>query len=114
MPESQVQRVRAGQQVYVDPVGFVGRKLTAIVQKVATVPMGNSGFDCHMTVATDALNSAIVPGMNCELKLVPYKKTDALTVPSKAVFTDDFDPSKAIRLSARQSRQAAEADRQPR
>lgn len=94
VPESQAQRVRAGQKVYVDPVGFVGQKLTAIVQKVGTVPMGGGSFDCQMTVAADALNSAIVPGMNCELKIVPYKKTDALTVPPKAVFNDDFDPSK--------------------
>ena len=74
--------------------GFTAQKLTGIVQKVATVPMSSSGFDCQITVAADALNSAIVPGMNCEMKLVPYKKTDALTVPPKAVFSDDFDPSK--------------------
>ena len=64
------------------------------MQRVGTVPLGSSGFDCQMTVATDALNEAIMPGMNCELKLIPYKKTDALTVPPKAVFTEDFDPSK--------------------
>ena len=29
--------------------------------------------------------------MNCEMKMIPYKKTDALTVPPKAVFTEDFD-----------------------
>ncbi len=94
VPESQAQRIRAGQEVYVDPVGFVDQKLKAVVQRVGTVPLGSSGFDCQMTVATDALNQAIMPGMNCELKLVPYKKTDALTVPPKAVFTEDFDPSK--------------------
>jgi multidrug resistance efflux pump len=94
VPESQAQRIRAGQEVYVDPVGFVDQKLKAIVQRVGTVPLGSSGFDCQMTVASDALNQAIMPGMNCELKLVPYKKTDAVTVPPKAVFTDDFDPSK--------------------
>ncbi|HEV3236587.1 MAG TPA: HlyD family efflux transporter periplasmic adaptor subunit, partial [Gemmataceae bacterium] len=94
VPESQAQRIHAGQTAYVDPVGFVDQKLTAIVHRVGTVPMGGSGFDCQMTVASDALNQAIMPGMNCEMKLIPYKKSDALTVPPKAVFTEDLDPSK--------------------
>ncbi len=94
IPESQAQRIRVGQKIYVQPVGFVDDKLTAIVQRVGAIPLGGAGFDCQLTVASDDLNGAIMPGMNCEMKLVPYKKTDALTVPPKAVFTDDFDPSK--------------------
>jgi HlyD family secretion protein len=94
IPESQAQRIHAGQQAHVQPVGFVGQKLTAVVHRVGEVPLGSSGFDCQLTVAADALNRAIMPGMNCEMKLVPYKKADALTVPPKAVFTDDFDPAK--------------------
>jgi multidrug efflux pump subunit AcrA (membrane-fusion protein) len=94
VPESQIQRVRAGLQAYVQPVGFAGLKLSAVVQRVGTIPMGSSGFDCQLTVASDGLTSAIVPGMNCEMKMIPYKKPDALTVPPKAVFTEDFDPAK--------------------
>ena len=56
--------------------------------------MGGNGFDCQLTLAGEGLNSAIVPGMNCELKMIPYKKTDALTLPPKAVFTEEFDPAK--------------------
>lgn len=94
VPESQAQRIHAGQQAFVQPVGFVGQNLTAVVQRVGTVPMSGNNFDCQLVVAADALNGAIMPGMNCEMKLIPYKKTDALTVPPKAVFSDDFDPSK--------------------
>jgi hypothetical protein len=94
VPESQIQHVRAGLQAVVQPTGFAGSKLSAVVQRVGAIPMGSSGFDCQLTVASDGLTSAIVPGMNCEMKLIPYKKTDALTVPSKAVFTEDFDPAK--------------------
>jgi multidrug resistance efflux pump len=94
VPESQLQRVRTGLQAVVVPVGFAGQKLSAVVQRVGAIPMGSSGFDCQLTVAGDGLTSAIVPGMNCELKMIAYKKTDALTVPPKAVFTDDFDPAK--------------------
>jgi HlyD family secretion protein len=94
VPENQAQRVRPGQQAFVQSVGFVGQKLSAVVQRVGAIPMGSSGFDCQLTVASDGLSSAIVPGMNCEMKIIPYKKTDALTVQPKAVFTDDFDPTK--------------------
>ena len=94
VPESQAQRVRTGLQAVVQPVGFAWLKLSAIVQRMGAIPMGSSGFDCQLTIAGEGLTSAIVPGMNCELKMVPYKKADARTVPLKAVFTDDFDPSK--------------------
>ena len=94
VPESQLQRVHVGLQAVVQPVGFAGKKLSAIVQRVGAIPMGSSGFDCQLTVVGEGLISAIVPGMNCEMKMIPYKKTDALTVPPKAVFTEDFDPAK--------------------
>jgi multidrug resistance efflux pump len=94
VPESQAQRIHAGQTAYVEPVGFVDKKLNAVVHRVSPVPLGSSGFDCQLTVASDALNDAIMPGMNCEMKLIPYKKSDALTVPPKSVFTEDLDPSK--------------------
>jgi multidrug efflux pump subunit AcrA (membrane-fusion protein) len=32
--------------------------------------------------------------MTCDVKMIPYKKTDALTVPPKTIFSDDFDPAK--------------------
>ena len=94
VPESQAQRIHPGQTAYVQPVGFVGKDFTAVVHRVGAVPLGGSGFDCQMTVASDAIDHAIMPGMNCEMKLIPYKKSDALTVPLKAVFTDDLEPSK--------------------
>ena len=94
VPESQSQRVRAGLPAVVQPVGFAGLKLSAIVERLAAIPLGSSGFDCRLTVARDGLSSAIVPGMNCEMKMIPYKKSDALTVPPKAVFTEEFDPAK--------------------
>ena len=94
VPESQAQRVHAGLQAVVLPTGFSTLKLSAVVQRVGAIPMGSNGFDCQLTVADDGLTGAIVPGMNCELKMISYKKADALTVPPKAVFTDEFDPAR--------------------
>jgi multidrug efflux pump subunit AcrA (membrane-fusion protein) len=94
VPESQLQRVRAGLNAVVQPAGFAGLKLSAVVHQVGTFPMGASGFDCRLTVSSEGLSSAIVPGMTCELKIIACKKADALTVPPKAVFTEEFDPAK--------------------
>ena len=94
LPESQSQRVRTGLQAVVQPVGFAGLKLSAVVQRVGAVPLGSSGFDCQLTVVGEGLPGGIVPGMNCEMKMVPYKKTDVLSVPAKAVFSEEFDPAR--------------------
>jgi multidrug efflux pump subunit AcrA (membrane-fusion protein) len=94
VPESQFQHVRPGMQAAVQPEGFATLKLSAVVQRVGAIPMGSSGFDCQLTVASDGLTSAIVPGITCDLKMLACKKTDALTVPPKAVFTEELDLAK--------------------
>src|SRR5262249_13953822 len=47
-------------------------------------------------ISLDAVKSpdALMPGMACTVKLVPYVKADALTVPATAVITDDLDDDK--------------------
>jgi HlyD family secretion protein len=94
VPENQFQRVRPGLRAVVQPEGFAGSKVSAVVQRVAAIPMGSSGFDCQLTVAGDGLNSAIVPGISCDIKMITYKKADALTVPAKAIFTEEMDLAK--------------------
>ncbi len=78
-------------QAVVEPTGLSDLRLPAIVQHVAAVPMSSGSFDGQLTVALDGQADAVMPGMNCEVKMVPYKKQDALTVSPKAVFTDDLD-----------------------
>jgi len=92
--ESQLQNVHAGLTAVVDPTGFAPRKLSAVVQRVATVPLPSGGFDTQLTVDGSGLFEALMPGMTCEMRMIPYKKMDALTVPPKTVFTDEFDPAK--------------------
>ncbi len=94
VPESQAQRIHAGLHAVVQPSGFAGLKLAAVVQRVGTIPMGAAGFDSVFTVSAEGLSSAIVPGMNCELKMLAYKNPAALTIPPKAVFTEEFDLAK--------------------
>ena len=94
VPEAQLQHVRAGQQAVVEPTAMPDARLPAIVHQVGAVPLGSGGFDGVLTVALDGQVEVLMPGMNCSVKFLPYKKLDALTVPPKAVFTDDLDVRK--------------------
>jgi multidrug resistance efflux pump len=94
LPESQVQFVHAGATALVEPAGFAPRKLSALVQHVAAIPLTGGGFDTQLTIDGNGLFEQLMPGMTCDVKMIPYKKTDALTVPPKTIFSDDFDPAK--------------------
>jgi HlyD family secretion protein len=93
VPEAQLENICGGLKAVVEPAGRE-QLLTAIVQHVGTVPLGSGSFDAQLTLATDGLAESLMPGMSCEVKMLPYAKKDALTIPPKAVFTDDLDLQK--------------------
>jgi len=94
VPEKQVQHVTAGLKGVAYPAAFPDLRLTAIVQRVSGVPLPSGGFDTSITVALDEQAAAIMPGMTCEVKLVPFRKEDALAVPAAAVGSDETDGRK--------------------
>jgi len=69
-------------------------KLTAVVQRVSGVPSSAREFDTTLTVAIEDSAKAVMPGMSCEARFIPYFKADALAVPTAAVGSDDLDPRK--------------------
>jgi len=89
--ETQVQYLHTGLAGIAVPGGFPNMKLSAVVQSVSAVPTNATTFDVHFTLGTEALSEAVVPAMTCEVRLIAYKKADALSVPTKAVFADEFD-----------------------
>ena len=92
--EKDLHKVSAGVKGTSVPTALPDLKLTAIVDRVSAVPMSAGGFDTRITVAMDAAADAIMPGMTCKVKLVPFEKKDAITVPAKAVETDEADDAK--------------------
>jgi multidrug efflux pump subunit AcrA (membrane-fusion protein) len=95
VPEGQLQNVRPGLSATLEPAGYNNLKLTGVVQRVAAVPGSTGTFDGQLTVALDKPETEpLMPGMTAEVRLVPYKKADALTVPPRAVMTDELDPQK--------------------
>lgn len=94
VPENQLHQVRAGVKGTVVPTAFPQMKLTAIVDRVDAVPMTSGSFDARITVALDDEAEALMPAMTCKVKLVTCLKKDALTVPPKAIETDQLDERK--------------------
>lgn len=94
IPERHIQHVKPGMKGIVQPTGFPDAKLTAIVDRINAAPFGSQGFDAVVNVALDESSPPVVPGMTCELRIVPYRKSEALTIPAAALGTDDQDPLK--------------------
>jgi multidrug efflux pump subunit AcrA (membrane-fusion protein) len=68
-----------------DPEQRLPARLTAVLH----VAREAGKFDALIAVDIGEDKAAITPGMACTVKFVPYRKEDALTIPSTAVFTDD-------------------------
>ena len=74
------------------PAGYPDLRLAAELTERSNVPRAGGGFAAVFKVdAAEAAEAAeaVVPGMSCTVKLVPFRKDTALTLPSSAVFCDD-------------------------
>ncbi|MEE8451967.1 MAG: hypothetical protein V3R99_08630 [Thermoguttaceae bacterium] len=92
--ESKLQHVRAGIKGTAKPAGYPDIEMTAIVDSVTAIPVSAGSFGSKITVATDRQSEAVMPGMTCKVTLVVYENKEALTVPPKALKTDDSDAKK--------------------
>jgi len=91
--EKQLQNAAVGIKGWATPTGYTNLKLPVVLQRVSPVPFGSRDFDASLTVALEDGADALMPGMTCDVKLVAYKKADALAVPAAAVETDEDNPT---------------------
>jgi len=91
--EGNVRYLREGLAGRATPVAYPQARLDAVVDDVATVPDAKNTFDTTLLVA-DGAAVPVMPGMTCVVKLVPYEKDDALTIPPSALGTDPKDDTK--------------------
>ena len=92
-PEKDLQYVHAGLKGVARPTGYPDVKLSAIVADVADVPSAANTFDTKITIG-DEDDSPLMPGMTCTVKMIGYRKKDALIVPPSALKTDPLDEEK--------------------
>jgi multidrug efflux pump subunit AcrA (membrane-fusion protein) len=78
--------VKAGLEGKTETVFNPDAKLATKITRIALVPAAPGKFEAIASVTSE---QALVPGMACTVKLVPYSKKDAIAVPASAVFEED-------------------------
>jgi multidrug efflux pump subunit AcrA (membrane-fusion protein) len=73
----------------VTPTFDPAKRLPARLTGVLSVPREAGKFEATIAVDIAEDKYPITPGMACTVKFVPYRKEEALTLPSTAVFDDD-------------------------
>jgi len=92
--EKELRHVRPGLNGKVTPASFPDLKLAAKIEKLSAIPVTPGNFEARVAVELGKEAEALMPGMACTVKLIPYVKANALTVPAASVFTDDLDDDK--------------------
>ena len=93
-PEKQLHYLRPGLTCVAIPTGYPDLRLPATIDHLDDIPMSPGNFDLRLKVTLDREAKWLVPGMTCKIKLTPYLKKDALSLPQKAVMTDELDDEK--------------------
>jgi HlyD family secretion protein len=92
--EDHLQYLRRDLEGIATPTGYPDIKLDVTVDEAGKVPVLPGDFDLQLSLDQDKIDKALMPGMTCKIKFVPYLKTEALTLPPKAVMTDPLDDAK--------------------
>ncbi len=93
--ERDISKVKIGQQADIKVVAFPGRKLTGVIESIATTAKTGESFQGGLNFQAKILLDkgdgvgnqfkGIRSGMTCRAEIKILDKTDVLTVPSKAV-----------------------------
>ncbi len=101
VPEKDVAQFRPGLRGTVKPTGYSDMRLPATVTDVGKIPVAAGKFEAVLRVSTPEEAAALMPGMACSVKFIPYLKKRTLTIPASAMHTDELDDQKhyACRLT---------------
>lgn len=94
VPENRLSELRPGLKGTATPTAYPDLRLPATIDSLGNVPIAPGAFDATLSVSLEGKDQGLVPGMTCKVKLVPYLNQNAITVPPKAVVTDDLDEEK--------------------
>lgn len=92
--EKDLRRLKKDTPGFAASVAFPDLRLPVKVESVAAVPTADGHFDARLAVEAGEDAQALLPGMTCHITLVAYRKADAITIPTSALFTDDLDERK--------------------
>ena len=92
--EKQVQHLKPGQTGVVTVTAFDDARFTAKLEKVANVALSAGSYDVTLTVELGDDAPAVMPGMECSVKLTMYHNKEAVVVPSGSIFSDEDNEAK--------------------
>ncbi len=92
--EKQLNDIRPELEGFAQPTCNPSLNLPATVEEVDAIPFAAGSFGARLHVGVSRKVKGLAPGMGCKVKFIPYHKDDALTVPTKAVHTEESDPRK--------------------
>jgi multidrug resistance efflux pump len=87
--EKDLHWLKAGARGKAVPAGFPDVRLPVELTRLSAVPEPSGGFAAVFKVDASGAPEAVVPGMNCTIKVIAYRNDSALTLPASAVFSDD-------------------------
>ena len=87
--EKDVHLIKPGLEGKAKVVVNPDRKLPARVTKLGAVPAAPGKFEAQVALDLRPSDAALMPGMACSVKFVPYSKMDAIAVPTKCVHEED-------------------------
>ncbi len=90
--EKDYQLIAPGMPAKIVPTAAPDSRLPGKIERVSETPNTPGSFEVRSSV--DVGDAKVFPGMGCTVKLTPYMKEDAISVPSGAVFSDDLDEDK--------------------
>lgn len=92
--EKDLHWVKKGMRGTVKPTAIPDGRATATISEIDRIQGVDGKYAAVFRVALNEEMDAIMPGMNCKVKVVPYLKKRTLVIPTKAMQTDELDDTR--------------------
>ena len=87
--EKDVMLIKPGLEAKAKPTFNLDLRIAGKVTKVSSVPSAPGKFEAMLALEIPTVAENLMPGMACEVKLVPYSQKSAIVVPAKSVVEED-------------------------
>ena len=108
--EKDLHWVKKGMRGTVKPTAIPDGRATATISELDRILGVDGKYSATFRVSVNEEMDAIMPGMKCKVKVVPYLKKRTLVIPTKAMKTDKLDDTRhyvqLINEAGRQVKQA--------
>jgi HlyD family secretion protein len=94
VPEKELHWVKKGMRGTVKPTAIPDGRATATISEMDRIMGVDNAYSAIFRVAINEEMDAIMPGMKCKVKVVPYLKKRTLVIPTKAMHTDELDDTR--------------------